>query len=191
MDTATQPVVEPTARFLWDVERYEEAIVRGVFTTEDPIELIDGELITHMAPQYSTHATAVQLASIASDRVFGDGYYIRQQVPLHLGSRSMPEPDVAVVRGRVRDFARAHPTSAELVVEVADSSLAIDRGRKLRLYAREGILEYWIVNLTEDCVEVCRQPVGENYADVRTYRRGENIATGPGSQPVAVADLLP
>lgn len=192
MDTATPSAVEPATRFLWDVERYEEAITRGVFTTEDPIELIDGELITHMAPQFSPHATAVQLASLALDSVFGDAYCVRQQVPLHLGARSMPEPDIAVVRGRVRDYSRAHPKSAELIVEVADSSLAIDRGRKLRLYAREGVPEYWIVNLAEDCVEVHRRAQDEAYLDVRAYRRGETIpAVGPRAQAVAVNDLLP
>ena len=104
----------------------------------------------------------------------------------------MPEPDVAVVPGQIRDYARSHPRTAELVVEISDSSLAIDRGRKLRLYAREGVPEYWIVSLADDCVEVYRQPSGEAYADIRIYRRGESIGqVGPRAQSVAVIDLLP
>ena len=189
MDTATQP--SPVARFLWDVDRYEEAVARGIFTPDDPIELIDGEIITHMSPQKSPHSIVIDLVVEAVDRAFGAGYYSREQQPLRLGGRSMPEPDVAVVRGSPRDYLAGHPRAAEFVVEVADSSLAIDRGRKLRLYAREGVPEYWIVNLVDDCVEVYRQPAGEGYADTRTYRRGESIPVGPRASRIAVVDLLP
>ncbi|MSU49438.1 MAG: Uma2 family endonuclease [Opitutus sp.] len=189
MDTATQPA--PIARFLWDADRYEEAVARGIFTTEDPIELIDGEIITHMSPQYSPHATAIRLVSIALGRVFADGFDVRAQLPLRLGEKSLPEPDIAVVLGSPRDYLAGHPRTAELVVEVADSSLEIDRGRKLRLYAREGIPEYWIVNLTADCVEVRRRPVDEDYAEVKICRRGDSIPAGPEGRSVAVTDLLP
>ncbi len=189
METATQPA--PATRFLWDADRYEEAVARGIFTSEDPIELIDGEIITHMSPQKSPHATAISLVDDAIRRVFGSGFVFRIQLPLRLGPQSLPEPDIAVVRGSPRDYLAGHPLTAELVVEIADSSLVIDRGRKLRLYAREGIQEYWIVNLADDCVEVCRQPVGEDYTETRAYRRGESIATGPRALPVAVSDLLP
>ena len=189
MDTTTPPA--PATRFLWDADRYEEAVERGVFTAEDPIELIDGEIITHMSPQYSPHATAVQLSSIALGEAFGAGFFVRQQLPIRLGATSMPEPDVAVVRGAIRDYSRAHPRTAELVVEVADSSLAIDSGRKLRLYAREGIAEYWIVNLTDECLQVYRSPEGEAYRESRVLRRGEKLSVGPEARSVAVADLLP
>ena len=190
MDTAAQSA--PVARFLWDADRYEEAVARGIFTAEDPIELIDGEIITHMSPQYSPHATAIRLVSIALGGIFVEGFDVRSQLPLRLGAKSMPEPDVAVVRGSPRDYLSGHPLTAELVVEVSDSSLVIDRGRKLRLYAREGVPEYWIVNLADDCVEVYRQATGEAYGEARTYRRGEIIGTvGPRAQAVAIADLLP
>jgi Uma2 family endonuclease len=189
MDTATQPT--PLTRFLWDADRYEEAVARGIFTSEDPIELIDGEIITHMSPQYSPHSTAVRLVTIALEKVFAEGYDVRPQLPLRLGAESLPEPDVVVVRGAPRDYLVGHPRAAELVVEVADSSLSLDRGRKLRLYAREGVPEYWIVNLVDDGVEVHRGPAGEGYSETRTFRRGESIAVGPRAQPLAVADLLP
>ncbi len=164
---------------------------RGNFTTEDPIELIVGELLEYPRPQSAPHAAPVQLVALSLKGAVGPAFFVSQRTPVRLGSLSMPEPDVAVVRGRVRDFSRAHPTSAELIVEVADSSLALDRGRKLRLYAREGIREYWIVHLADDCVEVRRQPVGEDYAETRTFRRVETITVGPQSAIVAVNDLLP
>lgn len=189
MDTTLQPA--PVARFLWDADRYEEAVARGIFTSEDPIELIDGEIITHLSPQKSPHATANSLVDGALRIAFGPGFVFRTQLPLRLGLQSLPEPDVAVVRGSPRDYLEGHPRTAELVVEVSDSSLVIDRGRKLRLYAREGIPEYWIVNLAEDCVEVHRRAVGEVYGEVKNFRRGESIATGPLGRDVAVTDLLP
>jgi Uma2 family endonuclease len=191
VNAAVQSPTLDAERFLWDVDRYEQAVAAGIFTPDDPIELIDGEIISHMAPQYSPHATATMLAQEALRSAFGAGFAYRIQMPLRLGSKSMPEPDVAVVRGSLRDYTRAHPQSAEIVVEVADTSLRLDRGRKLQLYAREGIPEYWIVNLGEDCVEVRRRPVGEEYAEVKICRRGEFIPTGPDARPVAVADLLP
>lgn len=97
MDTATQPA--PVARFLWDADRYEEAVAREIFTTEDPIELIDGEIITHRSPQESPHSTAVSLVDDALRGAFGAGFVFRIQMPFRLGGRSLPEPDVAVVRG--------------------------------------------------------------------------------------------
>lgn len=189
MDIATQPA--PVARFLWDADRYEEAVARGIFTPDDPIELIDGEIITHMSPQKSLHSTAINLIADVVERAFGAGFYARQQQPLRLGLQSVPEPDIAVVLGSPRDHLENHPLAAELVIEVADTSIVIDRGRKLRLYAREGVPEYWIVNLVDDCIEVYRQPAGEGYADTRIYRRGENISVGPRACLTAVHDLLP
>jgi Uma2 family endonuclease len=187
----TAPEAPMDARFTWDADRYEAAVAAGVFTSEDPIELIDGEIIKHMAPQKSLHMTGITLAQEALRTAFGAGFVIRVQGPLRLGLDSLPEPDVAVVRGAPRDFIEGHPRTADLVVEVSDSTLRLDRGRKLRLYARAGIPEYWLVNLSDACVEVFRQPRGQDYAEKRTCRRGEMIATGPAGAPVAVADLLP
>ncbi|MEY2879028.1 MAG: hypothetical protein RLZZ15_1408 [Verrucomicrobiota bacterium] len=191
METAPPPAAEPATRFLWDVERYEEAVARGVFTTEDPIELIDGEIITYPRPQSSEHATARQLTAAALTVAFPETCFVRPHFPLRLGAASVPEPDLAVVRGSPRDYRAGHPRTAELVVEISDSTLAIDRGRKLRLYAREGIAEYWIVNLADDCVEVYRQPADETFSVASVHRRGESIAIGPQARPVAVVDLLP
>jgi Uma2 family endonuclease len=112
-------------------------------------------------------------------------------MPLRLGADSVPEPDVAVVRGAIRDFAKAHPRFAEVIVEVADSTLALDRGRKRSLYAANGIPEYWIVNLPGDCVEVHRRPKGSKYTEGAVWRRGEAFPAGPAAQSVDPAELLP
>ncbi len=188
MDTDTP--LAPATRFLWDVDRYEEAVARGIFTAEDPIELIDGEIITHMSPQRSPHSATVSLVADVLKGAFGREFYVREQQPIELGDQSMPEPDIAVVRGTAADYFDSHPRTAELLVEVADSSLGIDRGRKLRLYAREGVPEYWIINLVDRCVEVRRRPSGEDYAEVHVFHRGDTIGLGSRSEPVAVNALL-
>ena len=103
----------------------------------------------------------------------GGGLWVRQEASLQLID-SVPEPDVAVVRGAREDFRFVHPTTAELVVEVAVTSLVSDR-EKAALYAEAVVAEYWIVLGETEQVEVYRRPVGGVYQERRTYARGEVI----------------
>ena len=170
----------------------------GVLAPGERAELIDGEVLA-MTPQGSLHATAVLLVEEALRAAFAAGYVIRVQMPLALDSSSEPEPDVAVVRGSPRDYRDAHPTSALLVVEVADTTLGYDRDQKGSLYARAGVAEYWIVKALDRQVEVCRDPAPEAqarygwaYRDVRSYASGDQIS--PLARPrvaVSVADIVP
>jgi Uma2 family endonuclease len=163
----------------------------GVLGSDDRVELIDGEILV-MSPEKSRHAAVVDLVADVLRRVFGTGYTVRVQHPLGLGAWSEPEPDVCVVRGPPRDYLAAHPTTALLVVEVADSSLDFDRSNKVRLYGSSGVSEYWIVNLPEGSVEVHRDPVGGGYATITRHVGGETLS--PLAAPAArvlVADLLP
>jgi Uma2 family endonuclease len=130
---------------------------------------------------------------------FGPGWLVRAQDPVALDAESEPEPDVAVVPGRPRDYLAEHPTRPALLVEVAESSLAFDRGHKGSLYARAGLADYWIVNLVDEVLEVYRGPAldrsaefGWRYLDVQALSPGTTVA--PLARPnitVAVADLLP
>ena len=139
-----------------------------------------------MTPQSSRHAAAVQLAQKALERVYGDGFAVRVQMPLAIDPDSEPEPDLAVVRGGPRDYRDAHPRDAVLVIEVADTSLAHDRGRKKEVYARCGIPAYWIVNLVDEGVEVYDDLSAGRYRSAAQYRRGEILAAS-----IRVEDLLP
>jgi Uma2 family endonuclease len=96
---------------------------------------------------------------------------------LTLAAESEPEPDLSVVAAHEADSQDEHPRSARLVVEVATDSLGKDRSVKGPLYARAGIPEYWIVNLTDECVEVHRGPdaPAARYAAVLTFRRGQTL----------------
>ena len=180
----------------WTRHEYDRLIEIGLLGEDDPIELVEGRLLV-AEPQHDPHARAVELAAEALRLAFGLGWRIRVQLPLALGAASLPEPDVAVVRGTPRDAPPGHPTTAALVVEVADSSLNLDRGLKARGYARAGIADYWIVNLVDGVVEVYREPASERarrfaYRDVRIARPGEVLAplAGPPSS-IPVGDFLP
>lgn len=171
--------------------KYEQMVEAGIFGPEDRLELLDGALID-IAPQKSRHATAISLLDAALRTCFGSGHYVRVQMPLALDEYSEPEPDIAVVSGSPRDYRDAHPTRAALVVEVAEATLAYDRGRKLAAYARAGVPEYWILDLNSGTLEVCRRPMGEAYGERRILAADESVAPLAGNGlAIRVADLLP
>lgn len=120
-------------------------------------------------------------------------------MPFSLGEISEPEPDVAVIAGDIRNYKDAHPTTAVVIVDIADTSLEYDRTDKSSLYAKAQIAEYWIVNLIDHELEVFRtpvvdasQPYGFGYSDATSLSPTDFIT--PLARPqttIAVADLLP
>lgn len=151
-----------------------------------------------MSPMGEPHARGVALAQEAAAAAFGTGFWARAQLPIDLRRTSDPEPDIAVVPGSARTNT-ARPTTAVLVIEVADTSLAYDTGAKASLYAAAGITDYWVVDLVHGRVHVFRDPQpdpvaphGADYLRRTTVLPGGTIV--PVSAPnaaVAVADLLP
>ena len=183
----------------WTREAYDRMAEHGIFAPGERVELIEGEIVT-MTPQGTRHAVGIQLAHEALRKAFGQAFHIRQQLPLALDLRSEPDPDIAVVRGAPRDFLESHPTppATVLVVEVAASTLDYDRHTKGSLYARAGIPEFWLVNLVERQIEVCRDPrpapgapFGWEYADVQILLPGASVLPIEAAAPVLVDDLLP
>jgi Uma2 family endonuclease len=186
----------PTKR--WTRLEYDRLIEKGVFGTEDRIELLGGALVVR-EPQGSPHAMGIRMAEEALRRVFAAGWDVRGQLPVALDDDSEPEPDISVVPGSFRDYRHGHPPRAVLIVEVAESSLSLDRALKGSLYARARVPEYWIVNLVDRALEVHRDPVadaaaryGWRYTTVATLRVGETVTSlsAPDS-PISVADLIP
>jgi Uma2 family endonuclease len=182
----------------WSRAEYEKMIELGVFQPGEAIELIAGELMV-AEPQGAAHYTAIQKAATALIAAFGAGWTVRTQGPIGLDDESEPEPDVAVVPGSVDDYRSAHPSRPALTVEVAESSLPVDRDRKGSLYARAGLPDYWVLNLVNRALEVYREPVADSSAPFgwRYARRDVFDAStrvtplGTPGTSIAVADLLP
>lgn len=130
-----------------------------------------------------------------SERCAGGGSraLVLVQLPLDLGETSVPAPDVAVIAGRPEDYMTAHPTTALLVIEVAESSLIQDRLTKAPLYAAAGIPEYWVVNLRDRCVEVYRRPIPaeRRYDESRIARLGDALdAVALPAAGITVAEIF-
>lgn len=161
------------------VAEYDEMIARGDFEPSEDhrVELIEGELVS-MYPTGEPHEEAVDILNEWSFRAGPiDQIRVRSQQSVGLPElASVPQPDLAWVRRRSYATLRPQPEDVLLVVEVADSSLAKDRGVKSRLYARSGVADYWIVNIKDRSIEVRRDPEGDTYRSRTTYRPGQSIA---------------
>src|SRR5881397_4257626 len=142
---------------------YDRLIELGVFQPGEDIELIGGELMV-AEPQGAAHYTAIRKSAKALEAAFGPGWEVRTEGPIGLDEDSEPEPDVAVVPGSPEDYSRAHPSRPVLTVEVAESSLAVDRQHKGSLYARAGLTDYWVLNLVDRVLEVYREPAPDSAA---------------------------
>jgi Uma2 family endonuclease len=188
---------EPKTRRFSRAE-YDKLIEIGFFQPGDPIELIGGELMV-AEPQSAEHYTAICKTARALEAAFGAGWIVRTQGPIGLDDESEPEPDVAVVPGSLDDYGRAHPSRPVLTVEVAVSSLGVDRQHKGSVYARAGLTDYWVLNLMDRVLEVYRQPVADSAAPFG-WRYGHSEVLGadarvtPLAAPAAIipiARLLP
>jgi Uma2 family endonuclease len=175
------------------VDDYHRMGDAGILRPDERVQLISGRIIA-MPPIGPEHAYRVRRIGRLLEAVFGGRAVVSAQQPITLDTLSEPEPDIALVRLPEKRYEFAHPTSADvlLVIEVADATLRTDRGRKLRAYARSGVPEYWIVNLTDGVVETYTDPDRDRYRTKRIVQRGE--AVSPLAFPddvIAADDLLP
>ncbi|MEX2118365.1 MAG: Uma2 family endonuclease [Pirellulales bacterium] len=185
----------PVRRFT--VEEYHRLGKLGVLTEDDRVELLDGWIVpkTNLNP---SHSVSVQLVDDAVRKQLPAGWCIRIQDAITTAD-SEPEPDVAVVRGSIRDYTSRHPGPDDigLVVEVADTSLARDR-YKCALYGRSAIAAYWIVNLIDRRIEVYGDPTGldanPGYRRRADYGEDDQVPLFVDGREIArlqVRDLLP
>lgn len=186
----------PPGPRLWTREEYYRLAALGFFDGQR-VERIGGELVV-MSPQDWLHTSSTAKTDEVLRAIFGPGFWVRCQFPLEFSLSSDPEPDVSVVAGRITDYS-GHPNAAVLIVEVANTSLALDRGRKASLYASAGVPDYWVIDVNDRRIEVCRdpqpdasEPFGWGYAS-RTWLAATDALT-PLAVPtarIAVVDLLP
>lgn len=194
------------AMFTLTGDRYDQWVRDGVLTEDDKVELLEGHLVLKM-PINPPHDNAVSVLTTRLIRLNLAGWMVRSQNTAKL-TESRPEPDVALARGDERTFANRHPEPADfgLVVEVSDSSLARDEQDKTRIYARDLIPVYWVVNLVDRRVEVFTDPTGPDPAagspggDEPHYRARQDhpagtavpvVLDGATVGSVAVDELLP
>jgi len=149
----------------------------GVFAPDARLELIEGEII-EMAPIGSPHAGCVNKLTRLFVRRAGEAAVVAVQNPVIISNLSVPQPDLALLRSRADDYASSHPRTSDvlLVVEVADTTLAFDLGRKASLYARCGIAELWVVDVNARAIHVFREPGKNGYAETTCVRPGQGVA---------------
>jgi Uma2 family endonuclease len=185
------------AKRLFTREEYHRAAEAGVFTPDERLELMNGEIYKKTSPQKSGHSFVIRALDELLTDAFGRGFDVRPQLPLQRNDNTEPEPDVSVVPGSWKDYQNEHPplTRAVLIAEVSDTSLRADRGIKAALYAEAGVPDYWIVNLKDRVIEVYREPSGAPsaagafaYKSARIYHEGESLAP---LSALKVTDLLP
>lgn len=180
----------PTYQF--SVEEYYKLGEAGIFHEDDRVELLNGEIVI-MAPIGTRHMKAVRRLINNMARKFGRHCLVDAQNPLMIDGQSVPQPDILLLRPEadVRDSAPI-PEDVLLLVEVADTSLLYDMRDKRDAYARNGIAEYWLLDLTRNQLHVFRDPAAGGYRSEQVIRAAESIAPLAFPEtPVALSDLLP
>jgi hypothetical protein len=184
--------VSTATTYQFSVEEFQKLGDAGIFTEDDRVELLNGDIIL-MAPIGIRHIKAVRRLNKTLNRLFADHCTVDVQNPVTIDGHSQPLPDILLLRedANERDTAPL-PEDVLLLVEVADASLVYDETDKRAAYARNGIAEYWIVDLTSNVLHVFRDSDGHGYHTKITVRPGESIAPLAFADiPVAVNDVLP
>jgi len=187
----------PLSYHRFTVEQYHAMIDAGILKNGDRCELLEGWIIDKMTLN-PPHATCVVLAQTYLQSKLPSDWMLRIQLPITLATGE-PEPDLLIARGPVRRYSQSHPTPKEtgLLIEVADSTLAIDRALKSIVYARAHVEVYWIINLIDSRVEVFTDPRGGKspaYRKQRNYSAAQAvpfILDGHEIARIPVSELLP
>jgi Uma2 family endonuclease len=151
-------------------------------------ELIRGIVIEKMSKSPLHSSLAKRLYDLIASRL-PPGFVVRREDPITLAD-SEPEPDIAIVRGREADFFEAHPSTAELTIEVAVSSATLDR-ENASLYAEAGVREYWIVLGRDRQIEVYSRPQDGRYLEKHLHGLNDTIQCGSVPEiRIRVAELF-
>ena len=188
---STVPQIPPQL-YRMTVDEYDRI---GELLDDPRVELIDG-LLMKKKPKTPEHGSTTKGVLKALENRLAHDWMSDQYRTVRIPVYDEPEPDVTIIRGSNDDYKHRHPTAAEVTLlgEVSESSLALDRGKKLEVYARSGIPVYWIVNLVDRQVEVYTSPGPAGYQSRQDYQTGDLIPVvidGQQLAPIAVDDILP
>jgi Uma2 family endonuclease len=172
-----------------EFERIEDSL------DDDQVELIDGYIV-RMDEMKPPHVLASELLRDSLQPMIPAGRYIREDKPVQIPDYDQLRPDIAVVRGNPRVYAKRHPMPEDisLLIEISDTTLSKDRKQKLPSYARSGIQVYWIVNVIERQVELYTQPVADQYGSKLVFTAGQSVPViidGVEVGHIAVDDFMP
>jgi Uma2 family endonuclease len=191
--------------FQLTVKQYHQMIEQGILPEGEPLELLNGVVVRkdrsasgeNRITIGDEHAHVLMKLTQLNPKLERLGCHLRPQLPVLLPPYDEPEPDGAIVRGSVEDYADRKPVRADIlcVIEIADSSLWRDRGPKLRIYAKSGIGRYIIVNLQDRVVEVYTKPLRSGRYGQTVTIEGTGTVTLPTSKgrgfDIAISRLLP
>lgn len=193
----TAPSLDPPGFYRLTVYQYERMTEAEVLTEDDDVELLGGILVRKTTKAESQTASCTDTRD-ALLKLIPLGWYLRIKAPIRIPDYDEPEPDLAIVRGKSRDYVALKrpplPEEIALVIEVAESSLQRERTEKLSAYARGEIPMYWIINLVDRQIEVHTQPKGSGYFARQVFRTSESVPVlidGATVGEIPVADLLP
>ncbi|APB32482.1 Uncharacterized protein conserved in cyanobacteria [Gloeomargarita lithophora Alchichica-D10] len=134
--------------YRWTIQKYHQMIKAGIFETNNWVELLDG-VITPMSAKGIPHVIISRwISDQLREKIGTKAYIITQDSIILIEQNSEPEPDIVIVKGSIFDYREHHPypEDIELVIEVADSSLGIDKNIKTSIYTQAKIKEYWIID---------------------------------------------
>ena len=153
---------------------YDRMIEAGVYTENDRIELLNGEIIEIM-PKGPKHVYFNEKTADILREKLGENADVRSQNPIILDDFSEPEPDIVLAIAPREKYLQNHPIPADifLIMEISDTTLTYDREAKARAYSRNGIRQYLLLNLQNETVEDCREPGADGYEFKRTLRKGD------------------
>jgi Uma2 family endonuclease len=158
------------------VNEYDRMIEAGIYTENDHIELLNGEIIELM-PKGPKHTSANSRLVRFFIRLFGEKLIVRSQDPIWLDGVSEPEPDIVLAKWNENEYSEGHPTPADifLIMEISDTTLSYDRETKAKAYSRNGIQQYLLLNLNNETIEDFREPNEDGYQFKRTLRKGDSL----------------
>ncbi len=148
----------------------------GILSEDDRVELIRGEILL-MSPIGPPHHGTVIRANNRLVPIVGDRVLVAVQGAIRLDDWDEPQPDLFLLRPRDDFYTKSHPGPSDifLIIEIADSSLDYDRTDKASLYAETGVHEYWVADITHDCVWAYSEIQERHYQTIRQFRRDESI----------------